>query len=460
MSETAALTVQEPPQNLAMEQAVLSAIMSYENTFEEVSEVLCADDFYSDRHKIIFDSISHLASINSPYDNISVTEQLERQKKLEAAGGVDYFLQIDRSGGTRYNLQAYAGKIQELSTYRKLIKTANTILQMAHHPDKKSVSDILDIAESQIFAINEARHQTGNNQGLKKGDDVLLDVLKMTEHRATLGSEYIIGVDTGFTGLNNKIQGLQQGDLLILAARPSMGKTALALNIAQGVLVQEKPVLFFSMEMSADAIVMRLLSAWSGVDHTKVRTGDLNDSDWDNLASGGQMISNTRLYIDDRNNLSPNELRSTCRKVVKEAGALGLVVVDYLQLMQVPGMGSGNRVGEISEISRSLKGLARELNCPVLALSQLNRSLEQRTNKRPIMADLRESGAIEQDADVIMFIYRDEVYNKERSDNKGKAELIVSKNRNGAIGTVDLRFSGHLTRFDDALPQHLDDGDY
>lgn len=433
-----------------MEQAVLSALMTYDDAFEEVSDFLSADDFYSDRHKIIFDSISHLAQVRSPYDNISVTEQLERQNKLAAAGGVDYFLQIDRSGGTRYNLKAYATKIQELSAYRKLIKSANDILQMAHHPDKKSLSEVLDIAESQIFAINEARHKTGNQQGLKKGYDVLDNVINAIQELGKRPEGELLGLGTGLEELNNKTQGLQKGDLVILAARPSMGKTALAIKFTEAALMQEEAVLFFSMEMNAEAILMRLLSVWSNIDHSKIRTGRLSPTELSALSSGGAMIAQSQLYIDDRNNLSPNELRSTCRKVVKDSTRpLGLVVVDYLQLMKVPGMGD-NRVGEISEISRSLKGLARELNCPVLALSQLNRSLEQRTNKRPIMADLRESGAIEQDADVIMFIYRDEVYNKERADNKGVAEIIIGKNRNGAIGKVYAKFSSHLTRFDDA----------
>ncbi len=455
------LTEQEPPHNLAMEQALLCALMNHEESFEEIAEIIRAEDFYGERHKIIFDSIAHLARTNNPYDTLSVFEQLERQRKTEDAGGDSYFLEIERSAGTRYNLKFYAEKVHELATYRKLITTANDILAMAHHPKKQTLGEILDRAEAQIFAINEARNRNTGTQGLKKGDDILQTVTELLEELRERPDDALLGLDTGFEELNNKTQGLQKGDLVVLAARPSMGKTALAINITQSALYNKSSVMFFSMEMSAEAIVMRLLSAWSGVNHSNLRSGKMSPDEWAKFNNGATLLADSKLYIDDRNNLSPNELRSVCRKVVKDSGEpLGLVVVDYLQLMKVTGM-DGNRVGEISEISRSLKALARELSCPVLALSQLNRGLEQRPNKRPIMSDLRESGAIEQDADVIMFIYRDEVYNKERADNKGLAEIIIGKNRNGAIGKIPLSFAGQFTRFDNLthVPEGYDSED-
>ncbi len=450
------LTTLVPPHNTAIEQALLASLMNIEDAYDAISDIVEKDDFYHDNHANIFETIAHLSHKKQPYDVLSVYDSLARQERLQSVGGEEYLMKIEQGPGTLFNLNHYAEKVREMSIYRRLIKTGNTILNLAYHPKEQSVDEILNIAESEIFQISAKQKTTQGTQGLKTIQTVLGDVVDTLETLKYAPKDVLLGLDTSFIELNNKTQGLQRGDLIILAARPSMGKTSLALNLVQSVLHQELPVLMFSMEMGAQAIVMRLLSAWGKINLGKLRTAKMTPDEWNSFNSGFQMLESSKLYIDDRNNLSPNEVRSVCRKIGKN-GKLGLIVVDYLQLMKVPSL-EGNRVAEISEISRSLKALAREMDCPVLALSQLNRSLESRPNKRPVMSDLRESGAIEQDADVIMFIYRDEVYNKERSDNKGKAELIIGKNRNGPIGDVPLHFQGQYTRFDN--PIHSDFNTY
>lgn len=440
-----------PPHNLAIEQALLASLMNIEEAYDNVADVVSADDFYSDRHRHIFNCIAHLSNIHQPYDVLTVHDALAKQDLLKAVGGESYLMEIEQSPGTMFNMVFYAEKVRELATYRKLISAANNMLNMAYYPKKQSISEILDKAEADIFAINEAQNNRQGRQGVKAGSTVVQNVVDMLMELQGREAGALLGLDTSFEELNNKTQGLQKGDLIILAARPSMGKTTLAINLAQSVLLQQLPVVVFSMEMSAESIMMRLLSAWGGINQSSLRSGQMNPDEWARFNNGVTHLVNAKLYIDDRNNLPPSEVRSVCRKIAKnyETG-LGLVVVDYLQLMKVPGM-ENNRVGEISEISRSLKALAREMNCPVIALSQLSRKVEERPNKRPIMSDLRESGAIEQDADIIMFIYRDEVYNKERSDNKGLAEVIIGKNRNGPIGAVPLAFEGQFTRFSNLM---------
>ncbi|HBI49124.1 MAG TPA: replicative DNA helicase, partial [Moraxellaceae bacterium] len=326
------------------------------------------------------------------------------------------------------------------------------MLELAFDPKNQSVSDILDTVESEIFAINETHSRQSKHKGPTQLSDVITNVVnniqELKDH-----PEGMIGLKTPFEELNNKTQGLQAGDLIIVAARPSMGKTTFAMNLAESILFHtDLPVVVFSMEMPAESIVMRLLSSWGAINQTHLRSGQMNEDEWGKLSNAIAHLHAKKLYIDDSTALPPSEVRSRCRRIAKDNdGKLGMVMVDYLQLMKVPGLGD-NRVGEISEISRSLKALAREMNCPVVALSQLNRSLENRPNKRPIMSDLRESGAIEQDADLIMFIYRDEVYN-ENSDAKGTAEIIIGKQRNGPIGTVRLSFEGQFTRFGNLTPE-------
>lgn len=436
-----------PPHNLGIEQALLASLMNIEESYDKVVGIVDTSDFYDERHRHIFSCIAHLANVNEPYDVLTVHDALAKQELIKAVGGEAYLLEIQKSPATLFNLSFYGEKVKEFAVYRRLIAAANNILTMAYHPKKQTIGEILDKAEADIFAIGTALSKRQGNQGLKDSKTIVQNVVDFLEDMKTRPEGSLLGLDTSFEELNNKIQGFQKGDLIILAARPSMGKTTLAINFVQSVLLQNLPVVMFSMEMSAESIVMRLLSAWSSVNQSNLRSANMNDDEWHRLSNGITQLIHSKFYVDDRSNLPPSEVRSVCRKIAKnyETG-LGLVVVDYLQLMKIGGM-DGNRVGEISEISRSLKALAREMNCPVIALSQLSRKPDDRPNHRPLMSDLRESGAIEQDADLIMFIYRDEVYNKDRADNKGIAEVIIGKNRNGPIGTVPLSFEGHFTRF-------------
>lgn len=436
----------QPPHSIEIEQALLASLMSIDESFEKIDSIITDDDFYGERHKHIFRAITHLSRVNQPYDSLMVYDYLNTQNLLNAAGGEEYLMQINQSPATIFNLVPYAERVRELSVYRQLIKSANNMLNLAYHPKKQTVNEILDIVEADIFRINENYTNGVGKQGVQKITDILQNVTnQLAELKNRDGS--MIGLATPFEELNNKTQGLQKGDMIVVAARPSMGKTTFAMNLAESVLMQGLPVVVFSMEMPAEAIGTRMLSSLGQINQTNLRSGNMSEQEWAQLSTAITMLQDTHLYVDARNNLPPTEIRSTCRRIAKNhEGGLGMVIIDYLQLMKVPGM-ENNRVGEIGEISRSIKALAREMNCPVVALSQLNRSLEQRPNKRPVMSDLRESGAIEQDADLIMFIYRDEVYNKDKADNKGFAEIIIGKQRNGPIGTVPLRFEGQFTRF-------------
>lgn len=450
-----------PPHNLGIEQALLASLMNIEEAYEKVAGIVDANDFYDERHRHIFSCIAHLASVNEPYDVLTVHDALAKQDLIKAVGGEAYLLEIEKSPATLFNLGFYAEKVKEFAVYRRLIAAANNILDMAYHPKKQTVGEILDKAEADIFAIGTSLSNRQGSQGLKDSKTIVQNVVDFLDDMKSRPEGSLLGLDTSFEELNNKTQGFQKGDLIILAARPSMGKTTLAINFVQSVLLQNLPVVMFSMEMSAESIVMRLLSAWSSINQSNLRSANMNDDEWHRLSNGITQLIHSKFYVDDRNNLPPSEVRSVCRKIAKNYDTgLGLIVVDYLQLMKVAGM-EGNRVGEIGEISRSLKALAREMNCPVIALSQLSRNLESRPNKRPVMSDLRESGAIEQDADLIIFIYRDEVYNKDRADNKGIAEIIIGKNRNGPIGSAMLSFEGHFTRFGNLMhPTYQDDEAY
>ena len=443
-----------PPHNLSIEQAVLAALMTVAESFEQVADVLTEDDFYATRHKYIFRAIDHLVKENSPYDAVLVNDWLIKQNLLQAAGGEDYLMQLMAdSPSSFYNLETYATKIKEFSTLRHMIKVSSEILQNAYDTKGRDVSELLDVAETNIFQIAEQHHNNKKNVGPKPINSVVADVFDRLDELSKLDGN-ITGLTTGFVELDNKTSGMQAGDLIIVAARPSMGKTTFAMNLVESVLFHcNLPALVFSMEMPADSIAMRLISAYGRVHQGHLRSGKLDTDEWSKVTSTVMQLQDRHLYIDDSSALPPTELRARARRIAKQHdGKIGCIMVDYLQLMKVPGMGD-NRVGEISEISRSLKALAKEMNCPVIALSQLNRSLENRPNKRPVMSDLRESGAIEQDADLIMFIYRDEVYNKE-SKEAGTAEIIIGKQRNGPIGTVRLAFEGHYTRFSNLSPEY------
>lgn len=469
------LTLQ-PPHNIEMERALLSSLMSIENSFDSIDTMVTADDFYGARHGQIFDAIAHLARINEPYDSLMVHDYLSRVNQLAQVGGEEYLLQINQSPANFFNLVTYAQRVRELSVYRQLIKSANTMLNLAYHPKKQSVTEILDQVEADIFRIGESFANGTNKEGPRRIDDILESIThELNEIRLRDGG--LAGISSGFEDLDNKTQGFQDGNLIILAARPAMGKTALALNFAQAALMQNKAVAVFSMEMSAEDIGRRMISAWGNIEQRLLMTADMKAQDWASVMNAMSLLQETHLYVDARSELTPTEVRATCRRLAKNhPEGLGLVIIDYLQLMRVHGAES--RVNEIGEISRSLKALARELNCPVIALAQLNRSLESRPNKRPLLSDLRESGQIEQDADLILFVYRGAYY-KMKTDQEDpsknnnqvahdpakdiEAELIIGKNRRGATGTVYLNFYGQYAKFEsrmgESIPEYAYDSD-
>jgi replicative DNA helicase len=451
-AEGAVANLKLPPHSLEAEQSVLGGLMLEEHAWDRAAEIVTEGDFYRRDHRLIFKAIALLAEESKPRDALTVSETLNRMGELEEAGGIAYLGEIVKNTASAANIAAYAEIVRERSVLRQLIRASYEISDAAYQPQGATSDEILDQAERKIFAIAEQQTKGDGPQALRP---LLARTVNRIEQLFS-SNDPLTGLSTGFTDLDTKTAGLQKGDLVIVAARPSMGKTTFAMNLVENVMMNGAPVLVFSMEMPADSIVMRMLSSLGRIDQTRVRSGKLEEEDWPRLTSTMAMMSDKQLFIDDTPALSPTEVRARARRIARDCGgALGLVMVDYLQLMRVPGL-ENNRVNEISEISRSLKGLAKELNCPVIALSQLNRSLEQRPNKRPVMSDLRESGAIEQDADVIMFIYRDEVYNPESQD-KGTAEIIIGKQRNGPIGMLRLAFLGRYTRFEDLAPEFYRD---
>jgi replicative DNA helicase len=448
-SENTLANLKLPPHSLEAEQAVLGGLMLDDQAWDRVSDRVKEEDFYRRDHRLIFQAIALLASAGDPRDALTVSETLTRLGELDNAGGLAYLGELVRNTSSATNIAAYGDIVRERSVLRQLIRISNEVSDTAFQPQGATAQDILDQAERKIFAIAEQQQKGGGPQALRPLLQKALDRID----KLFQSTESITGLSTGFTDLDDRTSGLQNGDLVIVAARPSMGKTTFAMNLVENAMLRSgKPVLVFSMEMPAEQLVMRMLSSLGRIDQGRVRSGKLEEEDWPRLTSTMTMLSEQKLLIDDSASLSPNDVRTRARRVAREQGGLGLIMVDYLQLMRVPGLES-NRVNEISEISRSLKALAKEMECPVIALSQLNRSLEQRPNKRPVMSDLRESGAIEQDADVIMFIYRDEVYNPESPD-KGTAEIIIGKQRNGPIGALRLAFHGKYTRFEDLAPEH------
>ena len=444
--ETAALKV--PPHSIEAEQAVLGGLMLDNNAWERVSDAVSDGDFYRHDHRLIFRAIFTLAERNSPFDVVTLSEQLDKEGHLSQVGGLGYLGELAKNTPSVANIKAYAQIIRERATLRQLIGISNDIADMAYAPQGKSAVEVLDEAERQIFQIAEARPKAGGPVGI---NEILVKTIDRIDELFNT-NEGLTGISTGFTDLDGMTSGLQPADLVIVAGRPSMGKTTFAMNLVENaVLRTEKVVLVFSLEMPSDSIVMRMLSSLGRIDQTKVRSGKLDDDDWPRLTSAVNLLNERKLFIDDTAGISPTEMRARARRLAREHGEIALIMVDYLQLMRIPGSSGDNRTNEISEISRSLKALAKEFNCPVVALSQLNRSLEQRPNKRPVNSDLRESGAIEQDADIIMFVYRDEVYHPE-TEYKGVAEIIIGKQRNGPIGTCRLAFIGKYTRFDNLAP--------
>lgn len=450
------------PHSIEAEQAVLGGIMLNSEMLDSVSERLQASDFYNYTHKVIFEQMLQLARDNQPIDLLTIDQALKDKGILEDAGRFAYLAELSKNTPSVANILAYADIVSERAIYRELIAAGNKIAENSYNPKGMSVKDVLDEAERTIFHIAEKR--TSSDEGPKRLDSILMETLQRIEILTnSKNNNGVTGVSTGFTDLDKRTAGLQPSDLIIVAARPSMGKTTFAMNLCENASmlnievkdddgnvrsVPNKPVLIFSLEMPAEQIMMRMFASLSRVNQTKIRTGQLEDEeDMARIGSTVAMLQErNNIYIDDSSGLTPTELRSRARRVYKENGGLSLIMVDYLQLMRAPGF-ADNRTLEIAEISRSLKALAKELEVPVVALSQLNRSLEQRADKRPVNSDLRESGSIEQDADLIMFIYRDEVYN-ENSDKKGIAEIIIGKQRNGPIGRVPLTFNGQWSRFD------------
>lgn len=443
-----------PPHSIEAEQSLLGGIMLDENAWDKIASKVMAVDFYRHDHRLIFGAIADLARNNDPLDVITVSERLDNQGDLDEVGGIAYLGELVKQTPSAANIATYADIVRERAVVRELIAVATEIAEAGFNPEGRSSSDLLDLAESRVFHIAEQRADQGSGPVPVK--NILAKTLERIEELVESGDE-VTGISTGFVDLDRMTSGLQKGDLVIVAGRPSMGKTTFSMNLAEYASMNAgKPVLVYSMEMPNESIVMRVLSSLGRIDQTKIRKGQLDDDDWDRLTSTINMLAeHAKLFVDDTGGLSPTEMRTRARRVAREHGQLGLIVVDYLQLMKVPGLGE-NRTAEISEISRSLKALAKEMECPLIALSQLNRSLEQRSDRRPVMSDLRESGAIEQDADLIMFVYRDEVYNEDSPD-KGIAEIIIGKQRNGPIGKVRLKFEGRFTRFDNLGPQ-MDEG--
>ena len=429
------------------EKAVLGGLMLETHRFDTVIQVIKENDFDGKDHQIIFQSMFELIEENKPLDPLTVSEKLNNKNSLNKIGGKDYLIELATSTPSAANLEAYAEIIRQRSITRKLMKANTDISELISNPQGQDGTSLLDRAESMIFALNDDTNK--NDQSLRSAKDLTKSTMDKL-HELSNKSDGLIGSSTGFKDLDSKLQGVQNGDLIVVAGRPSMGKTSLAMNIAENILLDENTtgsVLIFSLEMPGESLTTRLLSGMTKLNQQNVRSGMLKDDELRILLKKSEELKNLPLWIDDSSILSPMELRAKARRLARtERDGLSLIVVDYLQLMQLP-LSTENRVNQISEISRSLKSLAKELNVPVIALSQLNRAVEQRPNKRPIMADLRDSGAIEQDADVILFIYRDEVYNED-SEQGNKAEIIIGKQRNGPIGTVNLTFLKEFTRFE------------
>jgi len=438
--------VRTPPHSVEAEQSVLGGLLLDNSAWDRIADRLASEDFYRHDHRLIFQHVSRLIDLSRPADAITVFESLQTSGKAADAGGLPYLNSLAQNTPSAANIRRYAEIVRERAILRRLITVGEEVAASALNPQGREAKQILDEAESKVFHI--AEQGARDRGGFRKLEPLLASVVqRITELFERGNKSDVTGVPSGFTDLDMKTAGFQAGDLIIVAGRPSMGKTALALNMGQHVAIDMgMPVAVFSMEMGAEQLAMRLLGSVGRIDAHRLRTGQLLEEDWPKLSEAMERMHAAPLHIDETPGLNALELRARARRLAREYGKLGMIIVDYLQLMSAGSAGE-NRATEISEISRSLKGLAKELQVPVIALSQLNRTVEQRTDKRPVMSDLRESGAIEQDADVILFIYRDEVYNPDSPD-KGIAEIIIGKQRNGPIGRVQLRFGGEHTRFD------------
>jgi replicative DNA helicase len=439
-----------PPHSIEAEQSVLGGLLLDNLAWDRSADLLSDSDFYRYEHRLIYSAIGGLINATKPADVITVYEQLQSLGKAEECGGLAYLNALAQSVPSAANLRRYAEIVRERAILRKLVAASDEIATTAFNPQGRPVAQILDEAEGRIFRIGEEGSRT--RQGFQSMDQLVVQLIDRVNELAENGAEEVTGVRTGFYDLDRMTAGLQPGDLIVLAARPSMGKTAFALNIGEHVAVHEGlPVVVFSMEMGASQLALRMVGSMGRIDQQRLRTGALKDDEWGRLSEAVDKVGKSPIFIDESPGLSPSELRARARRQARQCGRLGLIIVDYLQLMSGSSTNEENRATVIGEISRGLKSLAKELKCPVLALSQLNRSVESRTDKRPMMSDLRESGAIEQDADVIMFIYRDDYYNKD-SKEPGVADIIIGKQRNGPTGDVKLTFLKPLTKFENMAP--------
>ena len=446
-----------PPHSIEAESSVLGGLLLDNGAWDRVGDLLVDGDFYRYEHKQVFAAIGALINNSRPADVITVYEHLQSLGKAEEIGGLGYLNSLAQYVPSASNIRRYAEIVRERSILRKLVSASDEIATNAFNTQGRAVAQILDEAEQKIFNIGEEGSRM--KQGFQAMPQLVVSLLDRVQEMADNPND-ITGVPTGFFDFDRMTSGMQPGDLIVLAARPSMGKTALAINIAEHVALNEGlPVAVFSMEMGASQLAVRIVGSIGRIDQGHLRTGKLTDDEWPRLTEAIEKLRNVSLHIDETPGLTPSELRANARRLARQCGKLGLIVVDYLQLMSGSNSDGGdNRATEIGEISRGLKMLAKELQCPVIALSQLNRSVETRTDKRPMMSDLRESGAIEQDADVIMFIYRDDYYNKD-SKEPGVAEVIIGKQRNGPTGTVKLAFLKPLTKFE-SLASGYNNGDF
>ncbi len=436
-----------PPHSIEAESSVLGGLLLDNGAWDHVADVITSTDFYRYEHKIVYDSIGNLVRFGKPADVITIYEHLQAQGKAEEVGGLGYLNALAQYVPSAGNIRRYAELVREKSVLRKLTSAGDEIVSNSLNTQGRAVDQILDDAEQKIFNIGEEGSRL--KQGPRPMSLLIPALIDHVQKMADDGAE-TTGLRTGFREVDSITSGLQSGDLIVLAARPSMGKTALAINIGEHVaLTEKKPVLVFSMEMSEQQLTIRSAGSVGRIDQTRLRSGKLTDDEWSRFGEASERLSHAQFFIDGTPALTSNQLRSTARRLARQTGGLGLIVVDYLQLMVGSGEGRGaeNRAYELAEITRGLKALAKELNCPIIALSQLSRKVEERTDKRPMMSDLRESGAIEQDADVIMFIYRDDYYNKD-SKEPGVAELIIAKQRSGPTGFVKLGFLKAITKFE------------
>ena len=438
-------SIKRPPSSIEAERSVLGSLILDNEAWSEIEELLKSQDFYLSQHRVIFQQMQKLINQGIPFDIITLSDSLNSEKLIDQAGGLHYMAEIAKNTPTAMNITAYASIVKERSIFRILLNVVTEIANMVYFPKGRKIDEILDIAEQKILSISENNARQGTRP--KPLIDIVPDVIHRIDAMME-SNDGITGISTGFNDLDQITSGLHPANLIIVAGRPSMGKTTFAMNLAENIARgSEKPALIFSLEMPAEDIFLRMISSLGRVEQNALRNGQIDDGHWVKITAAIELLSKkVNMYIDDGSLITPTEIRSRARKLFKEHNGLSIIIIDYLQLIKIPSY-ENNRTQEVSEISRTLKSLAKELYVPVIAISQLNRGVDDRVDKRPMMSDLRDSGAIEQDADVIMFVYRDEVYYKDKAGNKGLGEIIVAKQRNGPIGRIKVHFEGKFCRF-------------